>query len=37
MPQVNRHTLRRSMQGWNNCCDKAFKLRRKWRAPNRPI
>jgi hypothetical protein len=28
---------KRGFELWNNCCDKAFKLRRKWRATNRPI
>ena len=37
LPDVNRHILRSRCRFdcWNNCCDKAFKLRRKWRAPNR--
>jgi hypothetical protein len=36
MAEVSRHILHLPMRFdcWNNCCDKAFKLRRKWSAPN---
>jgi hypothetical protein len=39
MPRRHRHILRARSRliAWNNCCDKAFKLRRKWSAPDRLI